>query len=115
MLPPIRKASPPNIFCSVRSFSVATSSRIRSARSSSYAMAKPPYRVTACSNGPRPPNPSLRIGRGPRIRALDELRIELEELGRCREPDVLHPELQRRVHRRPDDVLLHQVVDRLVV
>src|SRR3954467_9920894 len=38
MLPLTRKASPPNIFFSVRRFSPATSSRIRSARSSSYAM-----------------------------------------------------------------------------
>ena len=37
--PPIRKARPPNIFISVRPCSPATSTRIRSARSSSYAMA----------------------------------------------------------------------------
>src|SRR6478752_291314 len=38
MLPPIRKASPPNICFSVSSCSPATSSRIRSASASSYAM-----------------------------------------------------------------------------
>ena len=36
MLPPMRKASPPNILCSVRSDSLPASSRIRSASCSSY-------------------------------------------------------------------------------
>src|SRR6187551_4033748 len=39
MLPPMRKASPPNIFFSVRSGSLPTSSRMRSASCSSYAIA----------------------------------------------------------------------------
>src|SRR4051794_9235229 len=39
MLPPIRNARPPNIFFSVTPDSAATSSRIRFARSSSYAIA----------------------------------------------------------------------------
>src|SRR2546430_9124913 len=38
MLPLIRKARPPNMRCSVTPDSVATSSRIRLARSSSYAI-----------------------------------------------------------------------------
>src|SRR4051812_269843 len=40
MLPPIRKASPPNIFFSTTPSSAASSSRMRFARSSSYAMAR---------------------------------------------------------------------------
>src|SRR4051812_8264845 len=42
MLPPIRNASPPNMRCSVRSGSDAISSRMRFARSSSYAIATTP-------------------------------------------------------------------------
>src|SRR4051794_27373629 len=57
MLPPIRNASPPNIRRSVTSGSAARSPRIRSARTSSYAM--------ATMLGSRPDSPSVEAAADP--------------------------------------------------
>src|ERR1022692_3484511 len=55
MLPPIRKASPPNMRFSVSAFSPPTSSRMRPARSSSKATTS--FSVTATGSCPREREP----------------------------------------------------------